>query len=119
MNNLKCPECFQNIKPEFNYCPYCKSKLKNDDIYNTLDDLKTAGSIIIEPDTITSAQLDRIFKIFQKHANDNSNHAHLLEEKICHKFIRDISNSNYSIKDIAEISKKILNLIRLPYSRAY
>ena len=114
----KCPECATPVQNDFLYCPQCKTDLKSDKIEKTLAGIET---LVSDTEPITSAQMSIIYKIFHDNetAKDNPPEAHLLEEKICHKFIRSIAETEYTVKDMVVIAKKILMLIRISYSREY
>ena len=115
---VKCPECSRILGIDFLYCPYCKTNLKDNHIEKTLSGVE---NIISDPEQLTSAQLSIIYKIYQENnnASDHPDIAHLLEDKICLKFIRSISESEYTVKEMIVIAKKILILVRLNYERKY
>lgn len=113
---LLCPECSTKIDDKFLFCPICGVQLKEKDIDRTLNGIE---SLLSDPKPLSSAQLSIIYKIFQDNAKNDQSTAHLLEEKICHKFIRSISETEYPVKDMIVVAKKILALIRTQYSREY
>lgn len=114
----RCSECAALIKSDFLYCPMCKTNLKDAKVEKNMNGVE---AIISDPEPITSAQLTIIYNIFQENdrAKNNPSLAHLLEEKICHKFIRSIGESEYTVKDMIVIAKKIGIISRLEYSREY
>lgn len=114
----KCPECATLVRLDFLYCPQCKANLKDEKIDKTMEGV---SALISDTEALTSAQMSIIYKVFREddNAKNDPSTAHLLEEKICHKFIRSVSESEYTVKDMVIIAKKILMAIRIPYSREY
>lgn len=118
---MNCPGCSAEYKLDYNFCHNCGTDLKDKSIDNTINSIEKLLAI---PDKISSYQMLTIYNTFRAEINnkfkDNDpSRLHLLEEKICHKYIRSICNSDYNIRDMIIVGKKILELNRLPYSREY
>jgi hypothetical protein len=114
----RCPECSTIVQPEYRYCPMCKANLKDEISEKTMEAVEL---IVSDTEPLTSTQLTSIYKTFHEKdmAKNHPEWAHLLEEKVCHKFIRNVAELSYTINDMVKIAKKILMLARLQYSKQY
>lgn len=124
MSLNKCSNCLKIVDKTYNYCPYCSEMLNDTNIKSSksvLNEKKQIDNIEnvikdLEEKPLISSQLNDIYKLFQlemlKKTGDNS----LLEEilkKINIKYIKAISESEYTVKDMIILSKKILLLSQL------
>ena len=118
MNNIipKCSECNGIINTTFKYCPSCKANLLET---NISEDLTGVESILSDTEPLSSSNVSFIYKVFQKIGNKSPTECHVLEEKMIYKFIRCVSECEYTVKDLVVISKKISAFSRLPYTREY
>lgn len=114
--NNKCPECNGNINDTFKYCPFCRVNLIE---VNVSDDLLGVETILSDTEPLSSSNVSFIFKVFQKMGPKNPKECHVLEEKMIYKFIRCISECEYTLKDMIVIAKKISAFNRLSYTREY
>src|SRR6185437_1972479 len=100
-----CPECQTDIKPDFKFCPRCKTTLKHKKIEQTLEGVE---NIIADTEPLYPDQLAGILKIFQNNENAKKNptYAHRLEEKIYLKVLRSIESGDYTLREMGDVVKK-------------
>ena len=112
----RCKDCKNVIQINWIYCAFCRSNVQD---ISMEESIQAVEELISSTDSLTSGNISTIFKIFQKHCENESSNTHLLEEKIYRKFIRSISELEYTIKDMVTIAKKILAFERLKYTKEY
>jgi len=82
-------------------------------------DMDNIDIIVSDTHVITESNILAITEIMKKNANDEPERAHQLQIKIYEKFIRDVSDGDYTIQEMLSISKKILQLKRISFPRGY
>ena len=113
----RCPECPCEIETRFQYCPSCGVNISDK---AEITDLKGVEALITSPSVILSpSQMDNIYKVFQKHAASDPSTSHLLEDKLIDKYLQDLSQLNYTLKDMASIAQKMLRFRTLKYGKQY